>query len=230
MRKITWIVAAGLTGVALTAGTLAVAQSTAKPITACVKKSGGQVRVVTAKTKCRSSERRLTWNAQGPKGASGATGASGTPGATGAGGAPGTPGAAGAAGPSEALSGRRDGSVPLASPMALVGRLALPTAGNYVINAKVSLEQTSTTVATTATCELEVDGVKDEIITKLGNSAVAGVPQRDAVALQLVRTTTGPTSATLSCGVGNMTTGQARLTRITAIRVGAITDGELATS
>jgi hypothetical protein len=179
------------------------------------------VRVVSAKTKCRSSERRLTWNTQGPKGAIGATGA------TGAGGAP---GAAGAPGPSQALSGRRDASVPLGTANVLVGRLALPTAGNYVIDAKVSLEQTTTAVATTANCELEVDGVKDEIITRLGNSAVAGVPQRDSVALQLVRTTTGPTSATLSCSVGNMTTGQARYTRITAIRVGSITDGELGTT
>lgn len=227
MKRTTLVVAAGFTGVALTAGTLAVAQSTPKPITACVKKSSGQVRVVSVKTRCRTTERRLSWNTQGPRGPAGPAGAAG---AAGAGGAAGATGATGAPGPSEAISGSRTAAVTLGSANVLIGRLALPTAGNYVINAKLSLEQTSTTVATTAVCELTVDGVKDEIITKLGNSAVAGVPQRDSVALQLVRTTTGASSATLECRVGNMTTGEASNTRITAIRVGSLTDGALATS
>jgi hypothetical protein len=118
----------------------------------------------------------------------------------------------------------------LGSANVLVGRLTVPTAGKYMVIAKVSLEQTSTAVATTAICELEVDGVKDQILTKLGNSGVAGVPHRDSVALQLVRTTTAASSATLSCRVGNSTTGVASNTQITAVQVNNITEGALGTS
>lgn len=84
--------------------------ATKKPVTvhACVVKAGkakGQLRVVAVQTRCRRSERRLTWTsapATVPTSGAGAiTGASGAPGATGPAGpagANGEPGPAGSAG------------------------------------------------------------------------------------------------------------------------------------
>jgi lamin tail-like protein/collagen triple helix repeat protein len=74
-------------------------------ITACVKKTGGQVRIVGSKASCRRGERALSWNTRGPAGERGANGAAGTPGpagpigAVGAKGDTGPPGVAGRAGP-----------------------------------------------------------------------------------------------------------------------------------
>jgi hypothetical protein len=66
---------------------------------ACYQKNGGGLRVIdTAKRgfggKCRSSEKVLSWNQQGPKGLQGAAGTAGTPGTPGTPGAPGPAGAA----------------------------------------------------------------------------------------------------------------------------------------
>jgi cysteine-rich repeat protein len=81
-------------GGALSAGSSA----SSTTITACVKKSSGAARIVSSGSKCRSTERRVTWKRIGPAGkqglagAQGATGAQGVQGATGANGAPGQPG------------------------------------------------------------------------------------------------------------------------------------------
>jgi hypothetical protein len=69
---------------------------------ACSQKKGGGLRVIdTAKRgfagKCRSTEKALSWNQQGPKGLPGTAGAPGAQGTAGAAGTPGTPGAPGAA-------------------------------------------------------------------------------------------------------------------------------------
>ncbi len=81
-------------GVALSAGPSA----SSPTITACVHKSSGAARIVSSATKCRSSERRVSWKRIGPAGrqglagAQGATGAQGVQGQPGANGAPGQPG------------------------------------------------------------------------------------------------------------------------------------------
>jgi hypothetical protein len=75
-------------------------QAQAGTLIACVKKAGGTVRFVSSHTKCRRSERRVSWNTVGPagkdglKGANGAAGKNGTNGTNGAAGAPGAPGTA----------------------------------------------------------------------------------------------------------------------------------------
>jgi hypothetical protein len=46
-------------------------------IHACVKKVGGAVRIVSATTKCASTETAMSWNAQGPQGIAGPRGAQG---------------------------------------------------------------------------------------------------------------------------------------------------------
>jgi hypothetical protein len=72
---------------ALLALSLAPAASAAKIYT-CANK-GGAIRLVSAKTKCKHGERKVSWNASGP---AGAPGAAGSPGAAGTPGAPGTNG------------------------------------------------------------------------------------------------------------------------------------------
>jgi hypothetical protein len=58
-------------------------QSQASTVYACVKKTSGTPRIVSKKTKCKKSEKRLSWSTQGPAGKNGATGAPGTAGAKG---------------------------------------------------------------------------------------------------------------------------------------------------
>jgi hypothetical protein len=68
-------------------------------ITACHKWSGKDLRVVSDASKCRRSERALTWNVQGPPGPAGAPGADGAIGPAGPAGPAGPMGPAGARGP-----------------------------------------------------------------------------------------------------------------------------------
>ena len=56
------------------------AASSAKKISACAKKKGGDLRLA---TRCTKSERKVSWNVQGPPGPAGAAGAAGTPGTKG---------------------------------------------------------------------------------------------------------------------------------------------------
>ncbi len=70
-------------GVALCASTAGAAS-----IYACVSKHSGSARFVGAKSKCKKSERRVSWNTTGPagpRGPGGAAGASGAGGANGSG-------------------------------------------------------------------------------------------------------------------------------------------------
>lgn len=92
---------AGLTaaGALLLTTLTVVPQAEAGTIHACVKKKGGAVRVVGAKTKCKKGENKLSWNTAGPAGPPGLRGLLGATGATGATGAPGATGATGPMGP-----------------------------------------------------------------------------------------------------------------------------------
>jgi len=56
----------------------------AATIYACVSKKGGAMRIVSAKTKCRHGEHKLSWSSTGPAGPAGAPGAPGAAGAPGA--------------------------------------------------------------------------------------------------------------------------------------------------
>ena len=73
--------------------------STAGTIKACASKSNGTLRAVSVHAKCRSTERSLTWNAAGRRGAPGPVGAQGPAGLQGPVGAQGPTGPAGPAGP-----------------------------------------------------------------------------------------------------------------------------------
>lgn len=103
-------------------------------ITACSNIRTGAVRVVAPAKACASTEKRLTWNVQGPAGArglSGATGATGAPGTDGANGTDGLDGKDGAAGPAGADG--KDGAPGAEGPQGPVGP-AGPAGGGDVVN------------------------------------------------------------------------------------------------
>lgn len=107
----------------------------ASTLYACVKKNGA-ARLFVRKPRCRRSERRLSWNVEGPQGprgrngATGKNGRNGTNGINGMNGANGTNGAAaGFSASSEVLK-----SIGEAAEVKIVGR-TLP-AGSYIVSAK----------------------------------------------------------------------------------------------
>lgn len=63
---------------------------------ACVKRVGGAMRMVSVRTRCLRTERKVSWNRRGIRGLRGLTGAPGRDGAPGQNGAPGAPGQNGA--------------------------------------------------------------------------------------------------------------------------------------
>jgi hypothetical protein len=88
--------------VAVSAVAVASIPGSGSVVNACYQKNGGGLRVIDAAKrgragKCRSGEKALSWNEQGPKGSQGIAGTPGTPGTQGTAGAPGSPGPAGAA-------------------------------------------------------------------------------------------------------------------------------------
>jgi hypothetical protein len=108
----------------------------AATIHACVKKTSGVTRIVGAKTKCKRSEQRLSWNTAGPKGAAGAPGPPGSPG---------TAGATGAAGAAGAVAGFVASELQVEPveerPTVIVSKLLPP--GSYVVSAKSELAASS---------------------------------------------------------------------------------------
>src|SRR4051812_32610348 len=90
-RRATMITVAGVavvTGIATAGVAVAVSTSaTSTTIKACVKKSGGAMRQVGASTKCKSTEKSVSWNVRGvagPKGVAGPAGPVGPAGESGA--------------------------------------------------------------------------------------------------------------------------------------------------
>lgn len=136
---------AGLAAAALALGTQA---ADASSIYACVNKRSGSARFVSAKTKCKKSERRVSWNAAGLAGAPGARGSNGSPGAA---------GAPGANGVGLDFASSNLGPVTLAEPPAtdIVASKTIP-AGSYLVSAKTVLGATKgkAAVLVGALCEL----------------------------------------------------------------------------
>ncbi|MGA8353130.1 MAG: hypothetical protein WB698_03070 [Solirubrobacteraceae bacterium] len=65
------------------------ASASAATIYACQKKKGGTIRIVSAKTKCnKKTEKKISWNTEGPAGKNGSNGANGANGKEGAAGQP----------------------------------------------------------------------------------------------------------------------------------------------
>jgi hypothetical protein len=75
--------AAALAGLLALALALVASTAEAASIYACVNRHTGTARFVGSKTKCRRSERRVTWNTTGPVGPAGKSGAAGAAGTNG---------------------------------------------------------------------------------------------------------------------------------------------------
>jgi hypothetical protein len=116
---------AGLLLAPLLALAFGTSTAAAASIYACVNKHSGSARIVGAKTKCKKTERRVSWNTTGPAGSKGAAGATGNT------------GAAGMNGVGPDYASRIFGPSPLTNSEAgsLVATKAIP-AGSYLISAK----------------------------------------------------------------------------------------------
>ncbi|MFL5928556.1 MAG: hypothetical protein ACJ77E_16615 [Gaiellaceae bacterium] len=101
LRRSTKLAVAAVATVGVISGTAYATglTSSATTIRACAAKSNGALRAVSTSTRCRKSERRLTWNTAGPRGVRGLPGPAGIAGGPGPAGIAGGPGPAGPQGP-----------------------------------------------------------------------------------------------------------------------------------
>lgn len=88
--------ATALLAIAGLLGSLLIAPAApAATINACQAKKGGTIRIVSSKTKCKKTEKKITWSTTGPAGKNGTNGSNGSNGTNGTNGAAGATGAAG---------------------------------------------------------------------------------------------------------------------------------------
>jgi hypothetical protein len=88
----------GTTGL-LTALLVSAPAAPAATINACQKKKGGTIRIVSSKTKCKKTEKKVKWSTTGAAGKNGSNGVNGSNGANGANGTAGPQGPQGPQGP-----------------------------------------------------------------------------------------------------------------------------------
>jgi hypothetical protein len=137
----------------------------------------------------------------------GEVGPAGPAGAKGEKGDPGEPG------PSDAYSKWLNGPVPLPASMGTLTSLSLPQAGKYVIWGKLYVASGAASVV----CQLVAGGDYDE-------SAVLGSTQPLTLSLNVVHDFSGAGSADLRCRTVGGAGGAASFIKITAIRVGNLTN------
>ncbi len=207
---------------AASGGAYAAVSGSPSTITACVHHGGGGLY---AAHRCKHGDHRLTWNATGPQGAGGPQGPAGPQGAA---------GPAGAIGPSDAFAAHRDGPVALTvdptgrGPVNTIASLPIPRAGSYVIFAKAELANDLQTTTNT-TCQLIAGGPGSDSPansdTDTGRSTIdAG--SRAGISLNVVHQYTGAGTADMRCEPTDGASSAARI-RITAIRLGSVTDATL---
>ena len=174
-------VAATLAGGGVGAAAIDAASASAAPagtISACYKKSNGQLSYLKAGKKCKKGTTLISWNAAGPQGAPGAPGAGGAEGKTGATGLTGTQGpqgtqgtqgvqghigAQGVTGASGALSAfyqyNTAGTTLVHSagghPVPEVVNVIQPTSGNYVVAATNEIINNNLTNSVFVDCHLD---------------------------------------------------------------------------
>lgn len=191
-------------------GGVAVAQaSTGTTIKACANKSNGALRLA---SKCRTSEKRVTWGAVGPQGPQGPQGVPGQQGSQ---------GLTGATGPSNVYEAYRDsGPSDVSGTGTTVVTLSNLPAGSYVIHAKAEVASTGTGALTR--CQLNAGGNNDFSEVDLGNAA--GMVQVATLPEQVVHTFTAPGAVTLVCSKDSAQTVGVIRSKVTAILVGSISD------
>jgi hypothetical protein len=211
---------------AVSGGAYAAARISSPQINACVRHSSGGLYVA---HRCSHSDTRLTWNAIGPQGPAGPEGPTGQAGPLGA------AGPAGAIGPSDAFAGKKDGSVTLlVDPTGrgtdnTIASLPIPRAGSYVIFAKAELSNDIQSTTNT-TCQLIAgdpgsNGSLTSSDTDTGRATIAA-GSRAGLSLNVVHQYTGAGIADLRCESTDGASSAARI-RITAIRLGSVTDATL---
>jgi hypothetical protein len=163
----------------LLSGLLLAPQAGAATLYACVKKNNGSARFVSARTNCRRSERKISWNTQGAPGRNGTNGKNGAAGKTGPAGKNGTNGKDGANG-TNGKDGAAAGLVAFSdSPFELplsqhaVATLSNVPPGSYIVTAKALLEDSNATEGVVVHCYIAGDEAATEISAKGGYGSVS---------------------------------------------------------
>ena len=188
------------------AGLLLAQGAEASVIHACVKRTSGATRIVSAKAKCRKGEQKLSWNTSGPAGPAGRSGATG---AEGKAGANGTDGAV--AGFTESTS-TTVVSLPPLKEEALLSKVVPP--GSYLVFAKaVLLAEAKSALVGSVLCalddtpgtsftgggsgnELDISGWSSPLAEQEGASSFNAI---GTVSLQGAVSSTLTTTLTLAC-------------------------------
>lgn len=120
-----------------------------------------------------------------------------------------------------AFSTFHDASIPFPTPIGTIATLAIPAAGNYVINAKFTAFNYSGIESPNDECHLTAGADKDSQAIDVDGLAV---DDGEAVALQLVHQFAAPGQVVLTCtdaGAGDV---RAVFTKITAVQVAQLTN------
>jgi hypothetical protein len=192
-------------------------QAGAATLYVCVKKHAGTARFVSARTKCRRNETKLAWNTSGPagrNGTNGKNGSNGKGGANGKDGATGKTGANGTNGSSAGLIDSNDSSFELPLTRATVATLPNVPPGNYIVTAKVQVEDANLTEGVTVHCYLAGDEAKAELLPKGGSATLA---------LMTAGTTLSASAFPLECNDFGTSGVKVAFARIAAIQVQTLT-------
>lgn len=151
-------------------------QAGASTLYACVKKKTGTARFVNARTSCRRSERKISWNTQGVPGSAGAKGKNGANGRNGSNGKDGSNGKEGPSGKDGAGAGLVSFSdSPFELPLSrhAVATLSNVPPGNYIVTAKALLEDTNPTEGVTVHCYIAGDEAATELSVSGGRGSLS---------------------------------------------------------
>jgi hypothetical protein len=219
----TRVVALGMFALLVVGGGYALA-SDGGTIHACVKKRSHTLYT----GRCKTGDKRLSWNQVGPRGPKGATGAQGPKGTTGAAGPKGATGAQGPAGPqgpSNGYSSYTTGAagIPNDNAAHIVASLTVP-AGSYMVIAKALISNSSLAQALD-TCDLVPPGGSYNDGADIDESAASTDPTKnvaeETVSLVGPLTTAGGTISLQCASVVNATSAYDR--HLTAIKLATVT-------
>ncbi len=121
----------------------------------------------------------------------------------------------------QAYSGFHDNAITMPNSLAPIATLNIPAAGSYVINAKLSAHNSSSTDTLNAKCTLTAGGDFDTMPFDVDGETV---DDDEAVAMQVVHKFTSPGAVTLRCtdnGIGDV---NANFTKITAVQVTSLSN------
>jgi hypothetical protein len=170
------ITALAVSSTLLLSGLALASQAGASTLYACVKKKSGTARFVSARTNCRRSERKISWNTQGVPGSNGAKGKNGKNGLVGKNGTNGKDGASGTNGKDGASAGLvafTDIAFELPLTKHAVTTLGSIPPGSYILMASARFEDTNATEGVTVNCTFAGDEAAVELQAKGGRGSVS---------------------------------------------------------